>query len=167
MLGCDHDLAWRMHRHACDFARRLNLHNIDGGDYTGLQDPARSDEERRGFWQMIQIDIHVRLILGKPATISADTFTVNLPWLSATSAPLPGDVHTITFLINSQMAIILFQFFALVDSAVGRGIEGIKELKQQTGELCHHIKHILSNWRVVRVIPCLVSVAFLHANADY
>ncbi|KAL4970921.1 Zn(II)2Cys6 transcription factor [Aspergillus stella-maris] len=148
MLGCDHDLAWRMHRYACDAARRLNLHNIDGGDYTGLQDIGRSDEGRRGFWQMIQIDLHVRLIFDKPATITADTFNVNLPWLSATSEPLPaGTVQTTTFLINSQMAMILFRFFALVDAAGGKGIEGIEELTRQTENLCHDIKDILSNWR--------------------
>ncbi|PYH81053.1 hypothetical protein BO82DRAFT_355028 [Aspergillus uvarum CBS 121591] len=145
MLCCDHDLAWLMHRNACAYAQRFNLHNLDSGDQTGLQHDASCDEGRRGFWQMIQIDLHVRLILDKPATITAGAWNVNLPWLSARSRPPPGDVKATAFLITSQMAMILLQFFTFFDNAVAGGQE---DLRQRTKRLCQEIQHIFANWQV-------------------
>lgn len=144
LLCSDDDLAWQMHQHTCDFARALGLHNIDRGDYAGFRDEARSDEDREGFWQLIQIDLVVRLVLNKPPLITADTWKVNLPWLN--SSQPPADIHATTFIIHSRVTLIVMHFFGILDEAgMGDG-----ELQRCTEELCHEIKDLLLDWQAVR-----------------
>jgi len=145
LLCSDDDLAWQMHQHTCEFARALSLHNIDGGDYAGFRDEARSDEDRKGFWQLIQIDIIIRLVLNRPPLITADTWKVNLPWLN-NSEP-PADIYATTFIIHSRMTLIVMHFFAILDEAgMGDG-----ELQRCTEELCHEIKNPILDWQAVSV----------------
>lgn len=130
-----------MHQDTCDFARALNLHNLDGGDYAGVQDETRSDDDRQGFWQLIQLDLTVRLVLDKPPLITADTWNVNLPWLNS-SHPPPGDIHATSFIIHSRITLILIHFFALLDARSG-------ELQDCTKDLCHEIRNLLLEWQAI------------------
>lgn len=140
-----------MHQDTCDFARALNLHNLDGGGYAGFQDEARSDEERKGFWQLIQIDLSVRLVLDTPPLITADTWNVNLPWLNG-SQPPPGDIHATAFIVHSRITLILMHFFALLDAKAA-------ELENCTKDLCDEIRNILLEWQAVG------SPTFLRVNS--
>ncbi|KND93071.1 hypothetical protein TOPH_02093 [Tolypocladium ophioglossoides CBS 100239] len=139
----DYDLAWKMHQNTSDFARSLNLHNLDGGDYAGINDSARSDQDRKGFWQLIQIDLYIRLLLDKPATVTADVWKVNLPWLDANSHPPPDGVPAIAFLINSRMTMILIRFFALLEETRPRPRD---ELRRRTEDLCREIQQLFDDW---------------------
>lgn len=156
LLCSDDDLAWQMHQHTCDFARALNLHNLDGGDYAGFRDEARSDEDRQGFWQLIQIDLIVRLVLNKPPVITADTWKVNLPWLN-NSQPPPGDIHATAFIIHSRITLIVMHFFALLDTQDGMEIDGVQRCAEDRS---HEIKTLLLEWQAVS--PSTVSAAIHH-----
>lgn len=147
-----------MHQYTSDFARALNLHNLDRGDYAGFRDETRFDENRKGFWQLIQIDLGVRIVLNKPPLITADTWKVNLPWLNS-SRPPPGDIHATAFIIHSRITLIVMHFFALLDSKAGLGVD---ELQHCTEELCHEIKNLLLDWQAVSPPPG--SLQFRKAN---
>lgn len=140
----DYDLVWKMHQNTSDFARSLNLHNVDGGDYAGINDCARSDEDRKGFWQLIQIDLYIRLLLDKPATLTADVWKVNLPWLDASSQPPPDGAPATAFLINSRITIILIRFFALLEETGPRSKD---ELRHRTKDLCQEIQQLFIDWQ--------------------
>ncbi|GJN71554.1 fungal specific transcription factor [Purpureocillium lilacinum] len=139
----DYDLAWKMHQLASEFARALNLHNLDGGDYAGINDSGRSDDDRRGFWQLIQVDLYIRLLMDKPPVITNDAWNVNLPWLDNSQAP-PEGFQAIAFLILSRITMILMRFFALIDDTARRTRS---ELRRETEHLCEEIEQLYVDWQ--------------------
>ncbi|UNI17408.1 hypothetical protein JDV02_003750 [Purpureocillium takamizusanense] len=139
----DYDLAWKMHQLASEFARALNLHNLDGGDYAGINDSGRSDDDRRGFWQLIQVDLYIRLLMDKPPVITNDAWNVNLPWLDNSQAP-PEGFQAIAFLILSRITMILMRFFALIDDTARRTKS---ELRRETESLCEEIEQLYVDWQ--------------------
>lgn len=142
----DYDLVWKMHKLTGEFARALNLHNLDGGDYAGINDAARSDDDRRGFWQLIQTDLYIRLLLDKPPAVTADSWKVNLPWLNSQGPP--EGVQAMSFLISSRVTMVLMRFFVLLDDAAPRPKS---ELRLQTEALCHEIEQLFVDWQAVRL----------------
>ncbi|KAK1701652.1 hypothetical protein BDP67DRAFT_22684 [Colletotrichum lupini] len=116
----DEELAWKMYTFACEYAQALNLHNLDA--YTtaiGGQDESKLDADRKGFWELIQIDFFFRLLFNRPPAItdSMNTWRVNLPWLSSGSAPPDlNAVPTVTFLMGSRLTFILSHFFQDLES---------------------------------------------------
>ena len=141
----DYDLAWKMHQLASEFARALNLHNLDGGDYAGINDSGRSDDDRRGFWQLIQVDLYIRLLMDKPPVITNDAWNVNLPWLDNSQAP-PEGFQALAFLILSRITMILMRFFALIDDTTRRTRS---ELRRETEHLCEEIEQLYVDWQAV------------------
>ncbi|KAJ6440946.1 fungal specific transcription factor [Purpureocillium lavendulum] len=139
----DYDLAWKMHQLASEFARALNLHNLDGGEYAGINDCGRSDDDRRGFWQLIQVDLYIRLLMDKPPLITNDTWNVNLPWLDSSQAQ-PEGFQAIAFLISSRITMILMRFFALLDDTTRRSKS---DLRRETEGMCQEIEQLYHDWQ--------------------
>ncbi|KAG7038296.1 fungal specific transcription factor [Colletotrichum scovillei] len=115
----DEELAWKMYTYACEYAQALNLHNLDAYTTTIGQDESKLDADRKGFWELIQIDFFFRLLFNRPPAItdSMNTWKVNLPWLSSGSAPPDlNAVPTVTFLMGSRLTFILSHFFQDLES---------------------------------------------------
>ncbi|KAK1660079.1 hypothetical protein BDP55DRAFT_677692 [Colletotrichum godetiae] len=115
----DEELAWRMYTYACEYAQALNLHNLDAYTAAIGQDETKLDADRKGFWELIQIDFFFRLLFNRPPAItdSMNTWKVNLPWLSSGSAPPDlNAVPTVTFLMGSRLTFILSHFFQDLES---------------------------------------------------
>ncbi|KAK7453122.1 hypothetical protein Landi51_04117 [Colletotrichum acutatum] len=115
----DEELAWKMYTYACEYAQALNLHNLDAYTTAIGQDESKLDADRKGFWELIQIDFFFRLLFNRPPAItdSMNTWKVNLPWLSSGSAPPDlNAVPTVTFLMGSRLTFILSHFFQDLES---------------------------------------------------
>ncbi|KAJ0302807.1 hypothetical protein COL516b_006844 [Colletotrichum fioriniae] len=115
----DEELAWKMYTYACEYAQALNLHNLDAYTTAIGQDEGQLDSDRKGFWELIQIDFFFRLLFNRPPAItdSMNTWKVNLPWLSSGSAPPDlNAVPTVTFLMGSRLTFILSHFFQDLES---------------------------------------------------
>lgn len=143
----DYEVAWDMHKLTNDFARARNLQNLDGGIQTDAEDFDESDNHRRGFWYLIQVDLYIRLLMDKPPTITADKWQVNLPWLESNSqGQQPEGITAIGFLISSRITMILMRFFTLLDNPT-RMTKA--KLISDTEHLCHEIDHIFTDWKAV------------------
>lgn len=141
-----------MYTYAIDYAQKLNLHNLDANTHTDMNLPApdetKLDFDRKGFWELIQIDFFFRLLFNKPPSItsSLNSWKVNLPWLS-TNAQQPdiNAVPTITFLVNSRITFILSSFYqALEDPNCNE-----EEMRPKTEELCQEINQAFAEWQLV------------------
>lgn len=132
-----------MFTRACDYAQGLELHNLDGGDEAGHNPRIRSDDDRRGFWQLVQFDLYFRLIFNKPPSITATAWKVNLPSITVNSQPPP--VQTVTFLVNSRVTMVIINFFILLEQKQ----IATQELRQKTEDLCREIKQLFIEWQLV------------------
>lgn len=142
----DFELAWRMYKRTSEFAQALNLHNLDAHDSLNSLSHNVSDDDRKGFWQLIQIDLFFRLLLKKPPAITATSWKVNLPWLDADSQPPPDDIQAMAFLVGSRITLILVQFFALLDDP---DPQTKSEVRPRVEALCHEIKQLFADWQLV------------------
>ncbi len=134
-----------MFSQACDLAQSLNLHNLDAFDAEGVPSTKlRSDEDRRGFWQLIQCDVYFRLLLNKPPSITATAWKVNLPSIDVDGSD-PLAIPTMCFLVSSRVTIVIISFFAILeDKYIGKEARIAK-----TEELCREIDNILTEWQLV------------------
>lgn len=141
-----------MYTYATEYAQKLNLHNLDAHTHTDMNlspvDETKLDLDRKGFWELIQIDFFFRLLFNKPPSITSDlnSWNVNLPWLS-TNAEQPdiNAVPTITFLVNSRMTFILSRFFQELENPNCNE----EEMRPKTEELCQEINQAFAEWQLV------------------
>lgn len=141
-----------MYTYATEYAQNLNLHNLDAHTHTDMNlfpvDETKLDLDRKGFWELIQIDFFFRLLFNKPPSITSDlnSWNVNLPWLS-TNAEQPdiNAVPTITFLVNSRMTFILSRFFQELENPNCNE----EEMRPKTEELCQEINQAFAEWQLV------------------
>ncbi|KAF5517282.1 hypothetical protein CGCA056_v010911 [Colletotrichum aenigma] len=144
----DFDSSLEMHQLACDYAKGLHLHSLDGYDYFAVTEPGstRTDGDRRGMWELIQTDLFYHLIYNKPAKLfrSLDSWQVNLPWLSLDSTPNnDAPVPTIAFLVRSRLTFVLIHFFQMIKT-----LDNESEAVNSIEPLCHEIESLLEEWRI-------------------
>lgn len=80
-------MSWKLFALASEYAQGLDLHSLDKENEHGHTHIVKSDDDRRGFWELVQLDLYFRLILNKPPAITGTTWQVNLPWLNNNSDP--------------------------------------------------------------------------------
>ncbi|KAL0936397.1 uncharacterized protein CTRU02_208612 [Colletotrichum truncatum] len=142
----DFELSLEMHQLACDYAKGLHMHSLDGHDYFAVTGSTRTDEDRRGMWELIQTDLFYHLIYNKPAKLfpNLDSWQVNLPWLSLDSTPhhdIP--ISTIAFLFRSRVTFVLIHFFQTLET-----LENESEAVEAIEPLCHEIEALFEEWRI-------------------
>ncbi|KAF6821986.1 fungal specific transcription factor [Colletotrichum musicola] len=160
----DEELSWRMYTYACDYAQKLNLHNLDAHapdasamppspsspatTITSRQRPAGAelDADRKGFWELIQVDFFFRLLFNRPPAITSNlnSWKVNLPWLSAEAQPDMSAVPTFVFLVSSRMTFILSRFFQELETPNCTE----EYMRPKTEELCREIGQLYIEWGV-------------------
>ncbi|KAF7553332.1 hypothetical protein G7Z17_g3685 [Cylindrodendrum hubeiense] len=113
----DYDLSWQLFKQACEYAHGLNMHNLDGGDGFNCSSGSKVDSDRRGFWELIQVELFFRLLYNKPPTLteSMNSWRVNLPYLSPDAQPDLETVPTLAFLVSSRITFVLTDFFQLIE----------------------------------------------------
>ncbi|GKT46796.1 uncharacterized protein ColSpa_06977 [Colletotrichum spaethianum] len=145
----DEELAWRMYTYACEYAQALNLHNLDAhnaeADFSTL-DEAKLDADRKGFWELIQIDFFFRLLFNRPPAItdSMSKWRTNLPWLSGSTPLDPNGVPTVTFIMGSRLTFILSQFYQQLEKP--NSDEATVRVK--TEEYCHEIGRLFEEYQL-------------------
>lgn len=133
-----------MHKLACEYAKGLQMHSLDGGDYF---ETIRTDDDRKGMWELIQTDLFYHLIYNKPATLypSLDAWQVNLPWVSLDSPPDNGaQTATVSFLFRSRLTFVLIHFFQTIEK-LGNESEALKAIEP----LCHEVEVLFEDWGIV------------------
>ncbi|KAJ3534317.1 hypothetical protein NM208_g7586 [Fusarium decemcellulare] len=146
----DYDLAWRMFKHACGFCQALNLHNMDDEanppfPCDGKGEDEQCNDERKGFWEVIQIDLFFRLVLNTPPAITNNPWKVNLPWLDAGSEPPPHGIQSTAFLASSRVSLVIARFFAMLDDPQNTTKS---DIMAKTEELCREMQQIFKEWQL-------------------
>ncbi|RSL77801.1 hypothetical protein CEP51_008746 [Fusarium floridanum] len=149
----DFETALEMHNLACEYAEGLQMHNLDRDSSLSPDKPPSTDDDRKGMWELIQMDLFYRLIHDKPPAFSSSiqNWRVNLPWLSVDSPPdADAPVPTMTFILRSRLALILASFFQAVDEAKdGPMTPGLVE------SLCQQIEDVFQDWKLHEWIQSL------------
>ncbi|GKU06977.1 unnamed protein product [Fusarium langsethiae] len=141
----DYDLAWRSFKYACEYCQVLNLHKLDSDESNSFLSEATCDNERRGFWEVIQIDLFYRLILNTPPAITNNPWKVNLPWLDLDSGAVPQGMQTIAFLASSRVSLVVARFFAMLDDPTNATKT---EIVAKTEGLCREMQEIFAEWQL-------------------
>ncbi|KAL4729019.1 hypothetical protein ACLX1H_003427 [Fusarium chlamydosporum] len=141
----DYDLAWKSFKYACEYCQVLNLHRLDSDENNSFFSDATCDDERRGFWEVIQIDLFYRLILNTPPAITNNPWKVNLPWLDLDSGAVPQGMQTITFLASSRVSLVIARFFAMLDDPANATKT---EIVAKTEDLCREMQQIFAEWQL-------------------
>ncbi|WYZ42700.1 hypothetical protein EsH8_VI_000399 [Colletotrichum jinshuiense] len=139
----DFEMSLQMHKLACEYAKGLQMHSLDGGDYF---ETIRTDDDRKGMWELIQTDLFYHLIYNKPATLypSLDAWQVNLPWVSLDSPPDNGaQTATVSFLFRSRLTFVLIHFFQIIEK-LGNESEALKAIEP----LCHEVEVLFEDWGI-------------------
>ncbi|KAI9148218.1 hypothetical protein HJFPF1_12045 [Paramyrothecium foliicola] len=136
----DFEMGWHMYKYACDYVKTLDLRNLDA-DIPGQQDGNR-DNDRKGFWELVQMDLIFQLLFDKPPSITATAWKVNMPWLKSGTQPIENGMAATLFVASSQIALILMRFFPLLEA--GSGISGA-DLMTQTEALCGEVKQLYTD----------------------
>ncbi|KAF5843959.1 hypothetical protein GGP41_010754, partial [Bipolaris sorokiniana] len=115
----DDTLSWEMHKRACNYAQRLNLHNLDAPSVGTVSNDSTLDADRKHFWELIQLDFLFRLLFDRPPVLTESTksWNINLPWLSDIQQPDLSAVSIAAFLVGARLCFILSQFFHTLESA--------------------------------------------------
>ncbi|VUC33000.1 unnamed protein product [Clonostachys rosea] len=141
----DYELAWKMHKLACEYAQALDLHNLDdGGGPIGSHHPNITEENRKGFWGLIQIDAFFRLLFNKPPLLTGNVWKVNLPWLSSDAVPDTRTLDQMVFIISSRVALITLQFFSILEEFK----DDPEVLVPKTEALCMEVVQLFDEWRM-------------------
>ncbi|KAK6207949.1 fungal specific transcription factor [Colletotrichum tabaci] len=147
----DEELSWKMYAYSCEYAQTLNLHNLDahgsGSGSGSLEvDEAKLDADRKGFWELIQIDFFFRLLFNRPPAItdSMSTWKVNLPWLSGSTTMDLDAVPAVTFIMSSRLTFILSQFYRELENPDSD--EATVRLK--TEEYCREIGRLFAEYQL-------------------
>lgn len=135
----------------CQYAEKIELHRLDNDtnlNPTRLDDPVLN-ASRKGFWELVTMDVYFRLIHNKPPAIMAcrTDAKVNLPWLAEPGSHLEETTTTIRFLIDSRRTFILMDFLQLLEDSEARTDP---ELVSKTEALCRDIETLYEQWGIVR-----------------
>jgi hypothetical protein len=133
-----------MHRLACEYGKGLHMHNLDANDSV----LTATDDDRRGMWELIHIDMFYHMLYNKPATmsLSPDSWRVNLPWLAQDSLPSGGDTAmAVRFMIRGRLTFLFMECFQILDRLDDKShaIEAIMPLFDT-------IEALFDDWKIVR-----------------
>lgn len=144
----DDKLAWEMHKHACAYARILNLHNLDAPSVSIDNEVSTLDADRKHFWELIQLDFLFRLLFDRPAVLTENTMSwnINLPWLSGTEQVDLSAVSIAAFLVGARLCFVLSQFFDTLESID----HGETSALSKTEAYCSEIDQIFMEYELVR-----------------
>ncbi|KAI8651897.1 hypothetical protein NCS56_01405900 [Fusarium sp. Ph1] len=146
----DIELSWNMFKLGCQYAEKIELHRLDNdpsSHSTNLDKPVLN-ASRKGFWELVTMDVYFRLIHNKPPAIIAcrPDAKVNLPWLAEPGSQVGEETTTtIRFLIDSRRTFVLLDFLRLLEDSEGRSDP---ELVSKTEALCRDIEALYEQWGI-------------------
>ncbi|KAJ4072609.1 hypothetical protein NW761_014748 [Fusarium oxysporum] len=147
---CDLEFGWGMYKLVCQCIKKLNMHNLDQGFPTLFLDselPSEgADQHRKGFWNLVLVDLFFRLLHGKPAIITADTadWRVNLPSINTVPDDTEHRASTLAFLVKSRLTLIFLRFF----DKLGQDQEEEDGVVILTAGLYEEIEVLFREWSV-------------------
>ncbi|CAH0023647.1 unnamed protein product [Clonostachys rhizophaga] len=149
------ELSWTMFRRACQYAEKIELHRLDNSVGSGLSSLGSSvlEASRKGFWELVGMDLYFHLIHDKPpAIVGAAQYDaqVSLPWVTAlglqqSEEAETEEITTLRFLIDSRRSFILMEFLQLLENTK---VKPDPELVSKTEALCHKIEALYEQWEV-------------------
>lgn len=146
----DIDLSWKMFKRACHYAEKIELHRLDSSASPVSGGPTENvlNAGRKGFWELINIDVYFQLIHNKPPVIVPGLVDakVNLPWLAEVGSETGADITTARFLIDCRRTMILMDFFRLLENAKTRPEP---QLVAKNETLCQNIETLYRDWEIV------------------
>ncbi|RKK94279.1 hypothetical protein BFJ68_g15229 [Fusarium oxysporum] len=147
---CDLEFGWGMYKLVCQCVKKLNMHNLDQSFPTLFLDselPSEgADQHRKGFWNLVLVDLFFRLLHGKPAIITADTadWRVNLPSINTAPDDTEHRASTLAFLVKSRLTLIFLRFF----DKLGQDQEEEDGVVILTAGLYEEIEVLFREWSV-------------------
>ncbi|WAO96122.1 Hypothetical protein NCS54_01378400 [Fusarium falciforme] len=146
----DIELSWNMFKLGCQYAEKIELHRLDNdpNSHATNLDKSVLNAGRKGFWELVTMDVYFRLIHNKPPAIMAcrPEAKVNLPWLAEPGSQVEEETTTtIRFLIDSRRTFILLDFLQLLEDSEGRPDP---ELVSKTEALCRDIEALYEQWGI-------------------
>ena len=154
----DLDVFWQVSRLAGDYSSALNLHNLDSPDAPNPVAESMTAGDRKGVWELMEIDLFFRLLLDRPPNLSVDIegWRVNLPWLSAGSEARVDAELTVCYLVGSRTTFVMARFFKLLEGAdeVGEAV-GRFDILAKTEALCREVEDAFEDWNLVSRNPKL------------
>ncbi|EWZ40895.1 hypothetical protein FOZG_09515 [Fusarium oxysporum Fo47] len=147
---CDLEFGWGMYTLVCQCVKKLNMHNLDQSFPTLFLDselPSEgADQHRKGFWNLVLVDLFFRLLHGKPAIITADTadWRVNLPSINTAPDDTEHRASTLAFLVKSRLTLIFLRFF----DKLGQDQEEEDGVVILTAGLYEEIEVLFREWSV-------------------
>jgi hypothetical protein len=149
----DIDLAYQLHKLACEYAERLNLHMLDDDPDVSITPTniPRTDAERRRFWDLVQYDIYFRLMLNKPSVITTkiETWRVNLPYLHTGLDAGTETEPAIMFLFTARLTFEIASFFELLDSSEH---DDKRDLLPKVEAICENLQARYDEWQIVSIL---------------
>ncbi|KAG5746429.1 hypothetical protein H9Q70_010876 [Fusarium xylarioides] len=147
---CDLEFSWGMYKLVCQCVRKLNMHNLDQSFPTLFLDsqlPSEgADQHRKGFWNLVLVDLFFRVLHGKPAIITADTadWRVHLPSMNTVTDDTEHKASTLAFLVKSRLTLIFLRFF----DKLGQDEEEAEGEIGRIAELHEEIEALFREWSV-------------------
>lgn len=132
------------------------MHNLDSGEGFTNSNGSKVDSDRRGFWELIQVELFFRLLYNKPPTLteSMNSWRVNLPYLSPDSQPDMETVPTLAFLVSSRITFVLTRFFQLLEDDAPGG-----DMLSRIEQLGEEVETLFQEWQMVGSLPASISYA--------
>lgn len=145
----DLDIFWKVTRLAGEYSMALNLHNLDSPDASNPVAERISGGDRKGLWELMEIDLFFRLLFDRPPNLPVDIegWRVNLPWLSAGPEAQVDAESTACYLVDSRTTFVMAKFFKLLEAPAV--LDGSK-LLEETEALCLEIENAFQEWDLVR-----------------
>ncbi|KAI8711049.1 Zn(2)-C6 fungal-type domain-containing protein [Fusarium sp. LHS14.1] len=156
---CDFDFGWSMYTSVCFCVKKLNIHNLDQF-FPASMNPTLSeegaDQQRRGFWALMLVELFFRLLHDKPAIITANIteWRVNLPSITATQELAEHVAPTLTFLVKSRLTFLLLRF-DMLNRDTGDKSSEVARIE----ELCEEIEGLIEEWSVIDAMVAYEDVA--------
>jgi hypothetical protein len=143
----DYDLGWEMYKYVCEYVRRLDLQNLDADvrSNASISNELRrpiSDDDRKGFWDLVQLDLLFQLVFDKPPSITATSWKVDMPWLRSGSQPEGGGMVATVFVAVSRIALVLMRFFGMLEASKEESREAVMS---KTEEYCREVKQLFTD----------------------
>lgn len=135
-----------MHRLACEYAQTLQMHSLDGLEYSQHQ-LSMGDNDRRGMWGLIHLDLFFRLINDKPAAFSSQLhdWRVDMPRLTVELSHERNEaVPTMAFIIRSRLTFILISYFQVSET-----LKCQSDVLSAINPLCEDVEKIFDEWKIV------------------
>ncbi|KAJ3550197.1 hypothetical protein NM208_g88 [Fusarium decemcellulare] len=144
------ELSWQVYKLVCQYVQNLDMHNIDGEMSKTTVDPSllqpdKADQQRKGLWALVLMDLFFRLFHDKPAMMSSNLseWRVNMPWLNNGPDATEHVVPTLAFLVKSRLTFLLFRFCDIMDEDADGKNDAIQE---RTQEVCKEVEELMNEW---------------------